>query len=123
MGRLNNRPGLNVPWSAPVCKFDKIEGFNPLIAKGILNAYVTSYENNWLAGMRAKCGLFENLNNTVNEGKTLIDELLDVMAVNNADFTLTFYYLSTLDAEPSEQVGEQVGEQVTPINSLDHDRV
>jgi uncharacterized protein YdiU (UPF0061 family) len=35
--------------------------------------------------------------------KALIDALFDVMATNNADFALTFFYLSQLFAQPSEQ--------------------
>lgn len=76
------------------------------IARDILQTYVALYEKNWLAGMSAKYGLSENLDSTINEDKALIDALLDTMAVNHADFTLTFFYLSRLSVKSSEQDNE-----------------
>jgi uncharacterized protein YdiU (UPF0061 family) len=68
-------------------------------AKGALNNYAGLYENYWLDGMRKKTGLMSR----PDRDKALIDELFDVMAENRADFTLTFYYLSTLAMEPADQ--------------------
>lgn len=71
------------------------------LAQEALKKYIDLYEACWLNGMREKTGLTSRHDND----KQLIDELLELMAVNNADFTLTFYYLSKLD-----------------VDSLDHDR-
>jgi uncharacterized protein YdiU (UPF0061 family) len=73
------------------------------IAQDILGSYVETYQRAWLEGMRSKCGLFRGSAETAQQDKALIDDLLDTMAANNADFTLTFYYLSKLSAQPSEQ--------------------
>ncbi|MCK4711162.1 MAG: YdiU family protein, partial [Gammaproteobacteria bacterium] len=64
------------------------------IAKGILNKYIDLYEGAWLSGMRAKCGLTKSQDSIEEEDKALIETLLDTMANEHADFTLTFYYLS-----------------------------
>ena len=69
------------------------------IAQDALNAYVETYENYWLIGMRAKIGLEQ----TQDDDKALIDDLLDAMASSKADFTLTFYYLSQVDVVPSNK--------------------
>ena len=53
----------------------------------------------WLVGMRGKAGLITQHDND----KELIDALFDVMAAGKADFTLTFYNMSRLDIEPTEQ--------------------
>ena len=73
------------------------------IAQDVLKSYIESYQNNWLAGMQAKCGLTVSLDKATNDDKALLEELFNTMAVNNADFTLTFFYLSQLAAQPSEQ--------------------
>ena len=72
------------------------------VAQDVLKTYIASYEKNWLAGMRAKCGLTAS-DMTVQDDKSLIEALLDMMAANNADFTLTFHSLSQLSAQPSEK--------------------
>ncbi|HED34022.1 MAG TPA: YdiU family protein [Gammaproteobacteria bacterium] len=69
------------------------------IAQDILKGYITRYQQNWLDGMRDKLGLLVPDEND----KALIDELLDIMSENRADFTLTFYYLSQLNIVPDEQ--------------------
>ena len=61
-------------------------------AKAALHAYKERYEDYWLDGMRQKVGL----KTPHDEDKALIEELLNSMAANRADFTLTFYYLSKL---------------------------
>jgi len=77
------------------------------IAREILEAWPAAYEKYWLAGMRAKCGLTEvPLASILAGDKLLIENLLDTMAENSADFTLTFYGLSRLPAQPSEQDNE-----------------
>ena len=63
------------------------------IAQEALKKYVGLYEGYWLDGMREKIGLSTSQDND----KELIDELLELMASNKADFTNTFYYLSKLD--------------------------
>ena len=69
------------------------------IAKEILNAYITQYEENWLQGMRKKIGLSQLENISNKEDKKLIEDLFELMEQVKADFTLTFYYLSQLDRE------------------------
>ena len=71
-------------------------------AQDVLKGYQQRYESDWLAGMEAKCGLTACRDAENDEDKTLIEEMLDVMADNRADFTLTFYYLSRLADQPSE---------------------
>lgn len=74
------------------------------IAQDILKTYVETYQNHWLTGMRSKCGLTTDHDSTMkNDDQALIEELFNVMAENNSDFTLTFFYLSQLAAQPLEQ--------------------
>ena len=54
-------------------------------------------------GFRAKCGLTSCVEVKPEQDKALLESLLDIMAENQADFTLTFYYLSQLTAEPSDK--------------------
>jgi len=63
------------------------------IAQDILKNYIEVYERCWLEGMREKLGLSGSQDND----KELIEELLNIMAINKADFTLTFYSLSQLN--------------------------
>ena len=71
------------------------------IAQEALKKYAGLYEGYWLEGMREKTGLLSHHD----DDKELINDLFECMAINRADFTLTFYYLSKLEAD-----------------SLDHDR-
>jgi uncharacterized protein YdiU (UPF0061 family) len=73
------------------------------VAHEVLEGYAERYESDWLAGMREKCGLTACRDAKSDEEETLIEGLLDVMANNHADFTLTFYHLSRLADQPSEQ--------------------
>ncbi|MFC9598884.1 YdiU family protein [Peribacillus butanolivorans] len=57
---------------------DKISVFNEL------------YQSNWLAGMRAKLGLF----NEESQDEALIDDLLNMMKKHGADYTNTFRTLT-----------------------------
>jgi uncharacterized protein YdiU (UPF0061 family) len=70
-------------------------------AQVALQAYAGHYEHDWLAGMRRKLGLATG----DDADKTLINDLLDIMAGNRADFTLTFHYLSKLELDSREQDG------------------
>jgi len=72
------------------------------IAQTHLATYKDQYETAWLAGMRAKCGLAAGAASD-EEDRALIAALFDAMDDNEADFTLTFYYLSRLGAEASER--------------------
>ena len=73
------------------------------IAKTILNSYAESYQKNWLSGMHAKCGLLNGSEQSDLDDKKLIEELFDLMAENNADFTLVFFQLSRLSSQKTEQ--------------------
>ena len=76
------------------------------MAKAILQKYIERYDDAWLANMRAKCGLTASADLVADamadEDKALIESLLDIMADNHADFTLTFYHLSQLETEPGD---------------------
>ena len=72
-------------------------------AQEVLQGYAGRYESAWLTGMRGKCGLTACTDAKVDDDKTLIEALLDVMDHSRADFTLTFYHLSRLAAQPAEQ--------------------
>ena len=68
------------------------------IAQELLKTYEVKYNEYWIAGMRKKLGL-----TTVADNDTaLAKELLDCMESSQADFTLTFYYLSQLSNTPSK---------------------
>ena len=70
------------------------------VAQDILQTYVESYKKHWLTGMRIKCGLLSPSDKTKQvEDTALIEQLFNIMAVNNADFTLTFFQLSRLPAK------------------------
>jgi uncharacterized protein YdiU (UPF0061 family) len=73
------------------------------LAKEILEKYFTCYSNEWLSGFRAKCGLTFIADVNAEEDQSLLESLLDTMAVNQADFTLTFYNLSQLDSKTNEK--------------------
>ena len=76
------------------------------VAQEVLEGYAGRYASDWLAGMRAKCGLTACSGAESDDDKALIEALLDVMADNGADFTLTFHYMSRLAGQPSEQDNE-----------------
>jgi len=73
------------------------------VAQQVLGAYPERYASDWLAGMRAKCGLSACGDVESDDDKALIEELLAAMADNRADFTLTFYCLSRLADQPTQQ--------------------
>lgn len=73
------------------------------IAQEILQKYFERYNQEWLSGFRAKCGLTTVTNTSSEDDKALISSLLDTMEANQADFTLTFYHLSQLDSVGDEK--------------------
>ena len=68
------------------------------IAKDRLENFIHSYKQHWLTGMRAKLGL----STALDDDRALVEQLLDLMANNRVDFTLTFYQLSLLDRDESD---------------------
>ncbi len=64
------------------------------IAQDLLHIYQEKYEHYWLSGMRKKIGLFV----ARETDKLLIEKLLSIMDKQQADFSLTFHYLSQLSA-------------------------
>ncbi|MDZ5608531.1 YdiU family protein [Bacillus pseudomycoides] len=62
------------------------------LAQDAISDFGAQYESNWLAGMKAKLGIF----NEEAQDKPLIDELLGIMEKYRADYTNTFRAL-TLD--------------------------
>jgi uncharacterized protein YdiU (UPF0061 family) len=85
------------------------------IAQDILNNYQSQYEAHWLLEMRKKLGLFTAQDND----QVLIDELLDCMEKNSADFTLVFYYLSLLEnqAGKADDVLRQLFNQTEQLDT------
>ncbi len=67
-------------------------------AQESLNAFPALFEAAWLDGMRRKVGLAEARDGDA----ALVQDLLQRMANNNADFTLTFRRLSDVAAEASD---------------------
>ncbi len=72
------------------------------IAQDILKSYIQQYEENWLQGMRSKIGISKVDAVSDQQDKQLIDDLLKLMEAGKADFTLTFYRLSQLDADANK---------------------
>jgi len=99
----NSQPGIGL-WNL----IRLAETLLPLLAEKTDDAVATAekhletfkdqYEAAWLAGMRAKLGL-SAIAGSDEEDRALIGALLDLMDENEADFTLTFYHLSRLDAD------------------------
>ena len=80
-------------------------------ASDILETFRPHYEQAWLDGMRAKCGLLPNAGHEQGD-RALIEDLLGMMASREADFTLTFYYLSRLHvAHDRSQSGEHAAQE------------
>jgi uncharacterized protein YdiU (UPF0061 family) len=99
----NNQPGIAL-WNL----MRLAESLLPLLAddtdaavkmaESKLQAFPEQYERAWLEGMRKKVGLTA-IEDQDEDDRELIEALLDVMAENKADFTLTFYHLSRMSAE------------------------
>jgi serine/tyrosine/threonine adenylyltransferase len=60
------------------------------LAQEVLSGYSHLYQANWLAGMRAKLGIF----NEEEQDHSLIDDLLSMMQKYHADYTNTFRALT-----------------------------
>jgi serine/tyrosine/threonine adenylyltransferase len=74
------------------------------LAQDKLSDFAGFFESNWLEGMRAKLGIF----NEEEQDKTLIKDLLDMMQKHRADYTNTFRAL-TLD-KPEETILQETTE-------------
>jgi serine/tyrosine/threonine adenylyltransferase len=74
------------------------------LAQDKLSDFAQFFESNWLEGMRAKLGLF----NEEEQDKPLIKDLLDMMQKHRADYTNTFRAL-TLD-NPKETILQETTE-------------
>lgn len=68
------------------------------LAQQALQKYAGIFEAYRLDGMREKAGL----GSRHDKDNELIDELLELMEINRADFTLTFYYLSRLELDSQD---------------------
>ncbi|RFU61853.1 protein adenylyltransferase SelO [Peribacillus glennii] len=71
------------------------------MAQGAISEYPKLYQQNWLGGMRAKLGLF----NEETQDESLIKDLLDLMKKHRADFTNTFRSLTFGKTEGTELFG------------------
>ncbi|MBN8418051.1 MAG: YdiU family protein [Verrucomicrobia bacterium] len=69
------------------------------IANTAIEGFKTTFEGHWLAGMRAKLGLFTE----EPTDRTLIESLLVWMREQKADFTNTFRALNPAEAVPPEE--------------------
>lgn len=72
------------------------------IAQDILTTYIDSYQQHWLDGMRAKCGLTA-IQSRDQDDRELIESLFNIMDKTSADFSLTFFYLSRLSVNASDK--------------------
>ncbi|NNL07010.1 MAG: YdiU family protein [Gammaproteobacteria bacterium] len=68
------------------------------IATDRLENFIHSYKHHWITGMRAKLGF----NTALDDDSALVEQLFDLMADSRVDFTLTFYQLSMLDREATD---------------------
>ncbi|MFJ5714727.1 YdiU family protein [Neobacillus sp. NPDC093127] len=72
----------------PLLHEDQDEAVN--LAQAAISGYMEQYKSNWLAGMRAKLGIF----NEEAEDESLIENLLTMMQKYRADYTNTFRALT-----------------------------
>lgn len=70
------------------------------LAQDAISDFMELYHNHWLAGMRAKLGLF----NEETQDESLIEDLLNMMQKYRADYTNTFRAL-TFDKEDTDLFG------------------
>jgi serine/tyrosine/threonine adenylyltransferase len=71
------------------------------IAEGAISGFAELYQSNWLAGMRAKLGIF----NEEIEDKSLIEDLLNMMQKYRSDYTNTFRALTFESYEDTSLFG------------------
>ena len=85
------------------------------LAQEAINDFPKHYEKYWLTGMCQKLGLSE----VVEGDLELVNELLDVMDSNKADFTLTFYHLSNalMDSTVNDQAIRDLFENSKPFEA------
>lgn len=86
--------------------------------KKVLDGFMPAYESAWLEGMRAKCGLSRTDGPSGQPDRQVVDDLLALMANSGADFTLTFFVLSSLRDRPGVGDGrflEQFGPITDPV--------
>ncbi len=79
-----------------------------------LEQFIPLYEEAWLQGMRVKCGLGETPGQAGEDHKKLIGDLLDLMANGRADYTLTFFHLSSLGSREGPEDEAFAGQFETP---------
>ncbi|MBU5484437.1 YdiU family protein [Clostridium sp. MSJ-11] len=73
----------------PLLHSDEDEALN--LAQNAISNFANLYKNNWLSGMRAKLGIF----NEEPEDEYLIEDLLSTMQKHGADYTNTFRALTS----------------------------
>jgi len=73
------------------------------IAQDAISDYLRLYHDNWLAGMRAKLGIF----NEETEDESLIESLLGVMQKYRADYTNTFRELTFDTTDETDLFGTE----------------
>jgi uncharacterized protein YdiU (UPF0061 family) len=71
------------------------------IAQAAISVYMELYHSNWLSGMRAKLGIF----NEEKEDESLIDGLLSMMQKYHSDYTNTFTALTSETMEDTALFG------------------
>ncbi|MYL32182.1 YdiU family protein [Pontibacillus yanchengensis] len=85
----------------PLFHADQEEGVE--LAKEALAHFEKIYYSHWLIGMRKKLGLL----NEEKQDRELIDNLLDIMKTNRADFTNTFRALTLKKVEDTPMYGTE----------------
>lgn len=73
------------------------------LAQNEISKFVTLYNENYLSGMRAKLGIFNEEEND----EILINQLLNIMKKYNADYTNTFRSLTMDKTEDTELYGKE----------------
>lgn len=73
------------------------------LAQNEISKFITLYNENYLSGMRAKLGIFNEEEND----EILINQLLNIMKKYNADYTNTFRSLTMDKTEDTELYGKE----------------
>lgn len=68
------------------------------LAQDAIAQFIKLFHANWIAGMRAKLGLF----NGEEQDETLVDDLLSIMHTHQADYTNTFRALTSDNQEDTD---------------------
>ncbi|PCC97578.1 protein adenylyltransferase SelO [Halopseudomonas pelagia] len=115
-----NQPGIgqwNLAWLARALLplIDADEDLALQEAQQAIDDYVPQYQRAYDQIMAGKIGLSQ----ADTESKALVEELLQLMATTNADYTLTFRRLAEL-AAPGEYEGDSVAELAELPASLSH---